>query len=262
LLFFLTAYYLLLHGGGKLTKYRERNYRQLIRHGGLIAFEVAVRETDLLILAESDLSVLAEETIYKIRGPLEGYLARHPDFLHAMTPLPYDDLAPPVVREMIAASRTCGTGPMAAVAGAIAEQVGRALLRESGEVVVENGGDCFIKVNTSLDVGLFAGESEFSWRIAVRIRPEQTPLGLCTSSGTVGHSLSLGCADAVTVVASSAALADAAATMTCNQVKNESDIQKALVFVQEIEGVAGAIVIVGGQIGAWGDVELVTLAVG
>jgi hypothetical protein len=218
-----------------------------------------VQETDLLVLAESDLAEITEEIIYRVRGPLEGYIVRHPEFLHAMAPLPYDKLAPPVVKEMLVAAQTCGTGPMAAVAGAIAEQVGLALLRESGEVVVENGGDCFVKVDSPVQISIFAGRSELSNTLALKIYPEKTPLGVCTSSGTVGHSLSFGLADAVTVISSSAALADAAATMACNQIKREGDIHQAVDFAQKVEGVLGLIVIVGEQIGAWGDVELVSI---
>jgi ApbE superfamily uncharacterized protein (UPF0280 family) len=224
-----------------------------------VSFEVTVQETDLLVLAESDLTALTEETIYKVRGPLEGYIVQHPEFLHAMTPLAYDKLAPLIVREMLGAAKQCGTGPMAAVAGAIAEQVGLALLKESSEVVVENGGDCFINVNSPLQISIFAGQSGLSNRLALQIYPEKTPIGVCTSSGTVGHSLSLGLADAVTVISPSAALADAAATMICNQVKSKNDIRQAITFAQQIEGVLGAIIIVEDEIGAWGDVELVSV---
>jgi len=242
-----------------MTEYHERRYRHQFRHNRLVSFEVAVQETDLLIMAETDLAELAKEIIYKVRGPLEGYIAHHPEFVHAMSPLPYDRLAPQVVREMLTAAQSCGAGPMAAVAGAIAEQVGLALLRESNEVVVENGGDCFIKVDSPLQIGIFAGQSTLSDKLALRIYPENTPLGVCTSSGTVGHSLSLGDADAVTVIAPSTALADAVATMTCNQVKSEDDIRKAITFAQQVEGVSGVIVMVGEKIGAWGDVELVSI---
>ena len=240
-----------------MTEYRERRYRHHIHHERLVAFEVVVKETDLLILAESNLTALAEEAIYRVRGPLEGYIVQHPEFLDAMTPLAYDQLAPPVVKEMLSAAQTCGSGPMAAVAGAIAEQVGLALLQESNEVVVENGGDCFIRVNTPLQISIFAGKSGLSERLALQIKPDSTPLGVCTSSGTVGHSLSLGSADAVTVMAPSTAVADAAATMICNQIQSENDVHQALEFAQKIESISGVIVIYGDQVGAWGDVELV-----
>jgi hypothetical protein len=239
-----------------VSECRERRYRHRIRREGLVGFEVALQETDLLILAESDLSALAGEVVSRVRGSVEGYIAQHPEFLHALTPLPYDRLAPLVVREMLAAAQRSGTGPMASVAGAVADRVGQALLRESSEVVVENGGDCFIKVDTPLQIGIFAGRSVFSERLALCIQPELTPLGVCTSSGALGHSLSLGCADAATVLASSAALADAAATVVCNQVQKPEDINKAIAFARSIEGVLGLVVIADDHIGAWGEVEL------
>ena len=242
-----------------MTEYRERKYRQHIHHKRLVPFRVAVQETDLMILAESDLSELAEEIIYKVRGPLEGYIASHPEFLSTFTPLPHDELAPTVVKEMIGAAQICGSGPMAAVAGAIAEQVGLALLRESEEVVVENGGDCFVKVNSPVQISIFAGRSKLSNTLALKVYPDKTPLGVCTSSGTVGHSISFGVADAATIISASTALADAAATMTCNQIKSEADIPKAIAFAKQIEGVLGVVVIVGEQIGAWGEVELVPI---
>jgi len=240
-----------------VPEYRERRYRHALRHERLVAFEVAVKETDLFILADSCLATLAERAIYEVRGPLEGYIARHPEFLLSLVPLPDDRLAPPIVREMLAAGRTCGVGPMAAVAGAIAEAIGRALLEESREVVVENGGDCYLRVDSPLQMGIFAGPSVLSEKLALRIKPEQTPLGVCTSSGTVGPSLSFGRADAVTVISPSTAVADAAATRIGNQVKNRGDINRALAVAPEIEGVLGAVIIMGDSVGAWGEVELV-----
>jgi ApbE superfamily uncharacterized protein (UPF0280 family) len=241
----------------RTPEYRERRYRFSLRHERLVAFQVAVKETDLFILADSCLATLAERVIYEVRGPLEGYIADHPAFLRALVPLPEDPLAPPIVREMLAAGRTCGVGPMAAVAGAIAEAVGRALLEDSQEVVVENGGDCFLRVASPFQMGIFAGSSALSEKLALRIRPEQTPLGVCTSSGTVGPSLSFGRADAVTVVSPSAAVADAAATGIGNRVKNRGDINRALAVAPEIEGVRGVVIIMGDRVGAWGEVELV-----
>ncbi|MBW1982536.1 MAG: UPF0280 family protein [Deltaproteobacteria bacterium] len=242
-----------------MREYREREYRSFLRCDRLLAFEVRVKETDLFILADSDLQQQAVEAVYRIRGPLENYVADHPEFLHSLTPLPVDPLAPAVVREMTQAGRLCGTGPMAAVAGAIAERVGKELLETSSEVVVENGGDCFVKVNMPMQFGIFAGDSPLSGKVAVWIRPEQTPLGICTSSATVGHSLSFGRADAVTVVAASTAVADAAATRICNEVHNRADIKRALELAQRIEGVRGAVVVIKDRLGAWGDIELVDL---
>ncbi len=122
---------------------------------------------------------------------------------------------------MAAAAQTAGVGPMAAVAGAIAECVGRELLEFSPEVIVENGGDIFLKVSHRRTVGIFAGDSPLTGRIGIQIEARDTPLGVCTSSGTVGHSLSFGRADAVVVLAPAAALADAAATAIGNRVSRK-----------------------------------------
>lgn len=91
---------------------------------------------------------------------------------------------------------------MSAVAGAFARETGRMLRREFGvgEVVVENGGDIYADVHRPLDVALFAGESPLSERVGLHIPGGAFPLGICTSSGTVGPSLSFGRADAVMIV--------------------------------------------------------------
>jgi len=147
-------------------------------------------------------------------------------------------------------------GPMAAVAGAIAECVGRELLTFSPEIIVENGGDIFIKTVRKRTVGVYAGESPLTGKIGLEIEAGDTPLGICTSSGTVGHSMSLGRADAVVVLSASTALADAAATAIGNRVNQSTDIDAAIEFGRNIGGLKGIVIIVGKSVGAWGDVKL------
>ena len=149
---------------------------------------------------------------------------------------------------------------MAAVAGALAERVGRALEPLSAEVIVENGGDIYLKVASPATVSLFAGKSPLSHRVGLKIDPELTPLGVCTSSGTVGHSFSFGRADAACVLAPNAALADAAASALGNRVQQAGDIAAALEWAAALPDILGAVVIVGDKLGAWGRVELVPLA--
>jgi ApbE superfamily uncharacterized protein (UPF0280 family) len=148
---------------------------------------------------------------------------------------------------------------MAAVAGAVAEAIGRDLLGFSPEIIVENGGDIFLKISKKRLVGIYAGHSSLSKRIALEIMPRETPLGVCTSSGTVGHSLSLGSADAVIVLSPSTALADAAATAICNIVKTVDDIPRAIEKAQGIEGLRGLVVIMGDKMGVWGKAKIVPL---
>ena len=154
---------------------------------------------------------------------------------------------------------------MAAVAGVIAEFVGKALAADGiQEVIVENGGDLYVHRLQECSVAIFAGQSPLSYKVGLRLLPAQMPVGVCTSSGTVGHSLSFGKADSVTVVARSTALADAAATRLGNEVGTtlspKAGVERALAKAREIEGIEGAVVICGEVMGAMGAVELVRLA--
>jgi ApbE superfamily uncharacterized protein (UPF0280 family) len=140
---------------------------------------------------------------------------------------------------------------MAAVAGAIAEHVGADLLADTSDVIIENGGDLFIATTKKRRIGTFAGTSSFSGKIFFDI-PSDTRLGICTSSGTVGYSFSYGRADAVTVIAPSAALADAAATAVCNRIVKPEDIEGALAFARQVPGVSGVLAVIGEDMGMWG----------
>jgi hypothetical protein len=237
--------------------YQPRTYRNESKDSGLVSFTVAVKETDLYIRAVRDLTPEAQAAIHEVRSPLEEYIREHPLFLHSLAPVAVESVAAEIVRIMAEAARLAKVGPMAAVAGAVAELVGRKLLAFSPEVIVENGGDIFLKVNSKRQIGIYAGKSMFTGKLAIEVEPGQTPLGVCTSSGTVGPSLSLGLADAAVVLAPSAALADAAATAVGNMVKSEQDIDAAIEHGKQIRGITGIVVIVGGSMGAWGDIKLV-----
>lgn len=240
----------------KKDEYQPRAYRHWIESKDLVAFNVVEKETDLSIRAASNLGKKARRLMLKYRGQLEGYLERNPAFRTSLEPVSVPESAPAIVKEMAGAAQKCGVGPIAAVAGAIAENVGRELLDFSPEIIVENGGDIFLKILKNRVVGIYAGQSPLTGKIGLEIRPEDTPLGVCTSSGTVGHSLSFGRADAVVVVAQSAALADAAATALGNRINNPRDINKTLEFARGIDGLKGAVIIIGSDVGVWGEVKL------
>jgi ApbE superfamily uncharacterized protein (UPF0280 family) len=239
--------------------YEPRTYRHLIKDTDLVSFRVAVKETDLYVRARRDLCKETLAAIREYRNPLEDYIRSHPLFMHSLEPLEVEQQAPQVVIMMAGSARTADVGPMAAVAGAMAELVGRKLLEYSDEVIVENGGDIFIKTTRKRLVGIYAGGSPFSGKLAIEIEPEKTPMGICTSSGTVGPSLSLGLADAAVVLSPSAALADAAATAIGNLVKSPDDIPAALERGRTINGVTGVLLIAGERMGVWGDIKLVRL---
>ncbi|MEJ2070844.1 MAG: UPF0280 family protein [Syntrophobacterales bacterium] len=224
---------------------QPRTYRTRMSREGLVGFRVAVKETDLMILAQRDLAVEGRDLIIQERQHLETYIQQHPEFLTTLTPWPPDPYAPPLVREMIQAATTAGVGPMAAVAGAIAARVGQALLAFTDEIIVENGGDIFMHIHHPATVSLFAGRSPLSHKVGLKMHPELQTWGVCTSSGTVGHSLSHGQADAACVVAHDTALADACATALGNRVSNAAAIQEALDWLTGLPGLTGAVVVVG-----------------
>jgi ApbE superfamily uncharacterized protein (UPF0280 family) len=245
----------------KKDAYQPRGYRHWIEDKNLVSFTVTVKETDLFIRAASNLQRKALKLIEKYRAQLEHYIEKNPDFLTSLKPLAVSPLAPRIIKVMLEAGQKAGVGPMAAVAGAVAECVGRELLEFSPEIIVENGGDIFLKVSRKRTVGIYAGDSPLTGKIGLEINPQETPLGICTSSGTVGHSLSFGKADAVVILAESATLADAAATAVGNRVNNPEDVNGAIDFGSKIGGLKGIVVIIGKSVGAWGDVRLCETAV-
>jgi ApbE superfamily uncharacterized protein (UPF0280 family) len=240
--------------------YEPRTYRDFGPSDRFETFRVAVETSDLYVKAYQKLEKETEDLIRVARSQIEQAIARRPEFLKSLVPLDEHPADAPIAIRMTRAGRKAGTGPMAAVAGAVAEHVGRGLLQWSPELVIENGGDIFMKVAHPTVVGIFAGKSHFSGRVGIRVEPTVIPVGICTSSATVGPSLSLGRADAATVVSRDVCLADAAATALGNRIKSAHDLKQAVEWVMQIPGVDGALAVLGDQIAAVGNIELVPLA--
>jgi ApbE superfamily uncharacterized protein (UPF0280 family) len=238
----------------------KRTYRSFIARNGLVSFQVCHQETDLHIQAGRNLEDEVSKWVIEVRMSIEGYARSHPGFLESYTPLSDDPFAPSIVRDMLESSATAGVGPMATVAGAIAQHIGKRCVElTSGEVIVENGGDIFLWVLKPITSAIWAGTSPLGGRVGIAIAPGLMPLGICTSSGTVGHSKSFGKADAVTVVSQSVSVADAAATSIGNMVRTERDIGPGLKALKQIPDVLGGVIIKGIKLGIWGQIELVPL---
>lgn len=240
-------------------EHEPRTYRDQIEEDHLVSFTVTVKETDLFIRACHPLEKTVLDLILLHRGYLERFIEIHPEFLTSLVPLNFSGPMPRIVRDMIEAGNKAGVGPMAAVAGAVAERVGMDLIQHSDQVIIENGGDVFIKTREPVVVALSAGNSPLSMKVGLKVFPANAPTAVCTSSGTVGHSLSFGKADAVCVVSDSCPLADAAATAIGNLVQRPSDIEKGIELGKNIGGVTGVLIVVNDRIGAWGKIELVPI---
>ena len=240
----------------EFSLYQPRTYRQSHESADLVSFTVSVAETNLFVSTRSDLERKTHRLVLKYRGILERYIAGRPDFLTSLKPVAVEGNAPLIVRDMAGAARRAGVGPMAAVAGAMAQFIGEELLKYSADVIIENGGDIYIKSTRDRVIGIYAGNLPLSGKIGIEIAAAETPCGICTSSGAMGHSLSFGKADAVTIIAPSASQADAAATACGNVIQTADDIERGLALAESISSVTGAVIIVGDRVGAWGRVRL------
>lgn len=234
--------------------YKRRNYRNLI-YSDLEKFEVEYYESNLLICAKKNLKPLAYKWLIYFHKQIQNYIQKNPDFEKTLNPLKIKKNAPPIVKAMGKASAYADIGPMAAVAGAIAEYVGKKLLRYSDEIIVENGGDIFIAIKKKRKIGIFTGLNSVYNHLALLISPRDTPCGICTSSGVIGHSLSFGNTQATTIIAKSAILADGYATAVGNIVKEEEDIPLAIKFAKQKKDIRGLVIITREHLAAYGNIR-------
>ncbi len=242
----------------------RRFYRQLMENERMVSFTVKVKETDLWIAVDAlhfseNLSSLVEKHIWGKRQELEKFINYCPEFQTTIEPFivenPHE--LPDIALQMMRAGNKVNVGPMAAVAGIFAELAGEYLLEDAREVIVENGGDIFLQVENTCRVGVYAGNSPLSGKVALEIMPESTPLGICTSSATVGPSYSSGEADAVVVLSPSTPLADAVATSVGNMIDGQKNLEEILQTALQIEGIEGLLIIQGEKMAAQGNIKLV-----
>jgi hypothetical protein len=241
-----------------MSPHEPRRYRKLVAAEGLVRFEVAVAETDLMVLAERELRDEARAAARAARRQIQTHGALRPEFLNSRQPLPAAEQAPDIAMAMYRAAQAAGTGPMAAVAGAVAEYVARALADHSAEVVVENGGDLFMITERERLVAVSAPGSPMDGRMALVVPAGER--AICTSSGTVGHSASAGRADAVVIAAPEGAVADAVATATANRVGGPDDVEGAIASARDAADIEHILIMCDDVVGAWGKLELTNAA--
>jgi ApbE superfamily uncharacterized protein (UPF0280 family) len=241
----------------KTDNYQKRFYRDWVKAKELYLTHILEKETDLQILTDKPLDKnFVKERIRLYRWNIENYIDRDRRFLVALKPIAVELNAPLIVKQMAEQSKKANVGPLAAVAGAVAEFLGRDLLKKGyKDVIIENGGDIFLKTRKICTIGICAGKSKLWNKLSLKVKPKDTPMGICTSSGTIGHSLSFGCADGVIILSKNTALADAVATAAGNLVKSKEDLQRAVDFAKSIRGVLGVAIIVKNSLISWGKIE-------
>ena len=244
--------------GGGFRTYRTQFSQQRFR-----SFVVNYKETDLWIGLDPDsfheeMKEFTFQKVKELRLEMEQYLLNDPIFGKTFEPHRVQPNAPEIVRFMEEASKRAGVGPMAAVAGAFSEVVGRHLLKhfDIQELVIENGGDIFLKINRNLLMSVYAGNSPLSEKIGIEIPADRSPLGVCTSAGTVGPSVSLGKTDATMIICRNTALADALATTFGNRVQVPEEVQMVTQQTEEFPEILSAVIICRDKIGIRGQFEM------
>ncbi len=213
-----------------------------------------INETVVTVISEEKYIPLAEREIFLQRSILEDYIRTDPGFLFSLEPREVPREAPPIVRKMAKAAKKAGVGPMAGVAGAIAEFTLKAMIEEGARhVILDNGGDIAMYISEPVTVGIYTGRKESSG-FGLLFEPSDGIIGICTSSGTLGHSISFGKADAAVVISRDVTLADTVATALGNRisVEDEDAIGRAMESLM-FSGIEGMMVFIGNLIGMAGN---------
>lgn len=239
--------------------YTERSYRSRFSDDGRRWFCVKFLESDLWIGVDcGSYRASMEDEVYAflvdLRRQMDAYLLMDPQYKSALTPYDAGLEAPGILKEMSRVSHKTGIGPMSAVAGAVAKHVADFL--GTKEVIVENGGDIYAKATSDMDISVFAGQSPLSEKVGLHIPAAAFPCGICTSSGTVGPSLSLGRADAMMIVCQDVLLADSYATAMANRIKTVNDLQPVIEQIQNIPEILGALAVKDDKLAVCGLYEL------
>jgi len=235
--------------------YEERFYRKNI--SSKFKLEISHRESDLLISTDKEVSSeIAQEILLGYYSQIEEYIKRNPDFKNSLSPVAFDDSVPPIVKRMVESSQITKIGPFASVAGAIALYVGEAILEFCEEVVVENGGDIFLKINAPKLLGVYLGDGFSPKHLTLKLKNKDHAFGIASSSSVIGPSLNFGKANLLTVVCQDAILADGFATALSNKIKNSQDAEALIQEVKKLNLVEGILIAIDSKIYLWGDLEI------
>ena len=236
--------------------YEERFYRSQISSN--FKLEISFKESDLLICSDKQIDkTRAQSLLVKYYSQVERYVKTNPSFQNSLKSIPDDEDAPNIIREMIQASRLSGIGPFSSVAGAIAKYVGAELLMECSEIIIENGGDIFLKINQDKRLGVYLGDNfKGVSNLTLKLHKRKEPFGIASSSALIGHSLNFGKADLLTIVSNNPIIADTFATALSNKIQNTQDAEKILKQAKDMAEIEGILIAFGDKIFIWGDLEL------
>lgn len=220
-----------------------------------------IGETIANVIVDEEYIDVVKAAVTKARADIQNYIQRDSFFQYSFEPVSAPNHAPEIVKQMAAASQRAGVGPMAAVAGAIAQYaVEETVVQGASHVLFDNGGDIAMYLDRPVVVGIYSGAAHTSG-LGLKVTRTGVMLGICTSSATVGHSLSLGYTDAAIVLSKDVALADATATALGNSItENDQDQVSIALNSAMLHDIEGAMVIIGDTIGVAGDLPQIVRA--
>jgi len=240
---------------------REKNklqaYRSAVKNNDCPGWLISYRHSDIYISSDIDIGSEAAVYLEEVYCELENHIKKNPGFYKSLSPVAAKPYYPEIVKKMCDCSRQFKVGPMAAVAGAVNDYLAERVSGRCSRLIIENGGDLFIKSGSDVTVNLYLKNTYFNDSINILIKGCDIPCGICSSSGVFGHSYSMGRCDLATVIASSSAAADAAATAAANSVNSQDDIQPAIDYFRTFEHISGILLIKDAKIGMWGKFQLV-----
>ena len=240
-----------------------RFYRKQMGEGRFRSFVIGYKDSDLWIGIDvpsfkNEIIDFAQQELKNLRIELENFIRLQPEFASSFSPLKSTKQFPKIAKAMANAAKLANTGPMAAVAGAFSEHIGKAIQENFrvNEIAVENGGDIYLSLKNNMILSVYAGNSPLSGKVGIEIPAKNTPIGICTSAGTVGPSTSFGKADAVMVISKNTAIADAFATAIGNKVLKANDIEKQLNAYRNSKDILSVLIICEGSVGIKGQFEM------
>lgn len=231
-------------------------YRKNISVAGKYCYRLRYKYSDIYITSDSDISGKISEPVIRFYSQLEKVILKDRGFAESLSPVNIHNDYPPLIKEMCSYTSIFNVGPMAAVAGAVCESIAGNIKDDCSFLMIENGGDVYIKSSTRVSAALFTGSKYFPENLNILIDPLDTPCGLCSSSGIMGHSLSLGRSDLVTVMSGTTIAADAAATAIANSINSKPDVDRALEKYRHYSQVKGLIILKDDRLAIWGDLQL------
>jgi len=234
-------------------------YRNRIKHREKYNWHIVYKYSDLLVSCDRDVTIRLEKAVREIYNILESLIKDEPSFQKSLSPVRIKRNYPPIVKKMCRKASLFNVGPMATVAGAMCDYIASELNEHCSNLIIENGGDVFIKSKRNIDVGVYIKNENFTDKIYLNVKAKDTPCGICSSSGMFGHSLSIGKSDLVVVLSNSTISADGAATSIANRINNPGDIAAAIDYYKKIKDIKGILVIKDDKLGICGNIELIDI---